>query len=509
MASILPQEVKIAPCKCGKRHSFEGAAQLDKNLVGSYCVALTSMGNAPVNMVSGVLRPRHKKGWYAMNLISFSIKTKGIHNFARRLWTVFIRFGFSEAQTRRALHTVIDTLRQYNAAPTFFIPAVVLRRHPALLTEIALCGAEIGIHGYIHNDYRTLSRREQLEQTKQATLVFQETQIPFEGFRNPYLGWTEDSIDAFASLNFTYDSNEAILHDVIDLNGLSPLLRSGYEKSLTLFQAMPCNAYTLRPHFEGKLLRIPTSIPDDEMLFDRLRITDPKEVGRIWSKIMQRIYDLEGLYTLNLHPERAVLCKEALHELLSFAHTLPVWLTNLKDIAEWWKERSQFKLEIIPLTQNHWRVVATCTPRATLLARYLTVEDKLLQAWSGADSRVKADHFVVTAMQCPCIGLSTQTPLEVVDFLQKQGYPVKNCSQEKASEYALYLDIPEGLGTTRQEQVKRCSALLQQVEELEAPLLHFGCWPSGNRAALAITGDIDSVTVQDFFLRIIEAYQYS
>src|SRR5438477_327208 len=81
----------------------------------------------------------------SMNLVTFSIKTKGTHNFARRLWTVFTRFGFSEAQTRRALHTVVHTLRQYNAAPTFFIPAVVLDRHPALLAEIADNGAEIGI----------------------------------------------------------------------------------------------------------------------------------------------------------------------------------------------------------------------------------------------------------------------------------------------------------------------------------------------------------------------------
>jgi hypothetical protein len=60
------------------------------------------------------------------------------------------------------------------------------------------------------------------------------------------------------------------------------------------------------------------------------------------------------------------------------------------------------------------------------------------------------------------------------------------------------------LGTTAKEQLQRKSALVQQIEELEAPLLHFGCWPDGNRAALAISGDIDSVTVQDFFLRVLE-----
>jgi hypothetical protein len=45
------------------------------------------------------------------------------------------------------------------------------------------------------------------------------------------------------------------------------------------------------------------------------------------------------------------------------------------------------------------------------------------------------------------------------------------------------------------------------IEELAAPFLYFGCWPNGSRAALAISGDIDSVTVQDFFLRILEVRQ--
>jgi hypothetical protein len=110
----------------------------------------------------------------------------------------------------------------------------------------------------------------------------------------------------------------------------------------------------------------------------------------------------------------------------------------------------------------------------------------------------------VRAAKCPSIALSSQTPQQVADFLQEQGYPVVYCSQEEAQTYALYFDLPEGLGTTSEEQRQRRSALVQQIEAVEAPFLHFGCWPNGNRAALAITGDIDSVTIQDFFLRIME-----
>src|SRR5207247_4358330 len=181
--------------------------------------------------------------------------------------------------------------------------------------------------------------------------VFQRTPISYQGFRNPYLGWTEDSLGVFTELGFIYESNEAVIHDVIDLDRFSPLLKSGFEKSLKLFQALPSNAYTLRPHFEGPLLRIPISIPDDEMVFDRLRITGSEEVGDIWSRIMRRVYDLGGLYVLNLHPERGILCKQALDKLLSYAsnQALPVWVTCLKDIAHWWEKRSRFRLKITEL----------------------------------------------------------------------------------------------------------------------------------------------------------------
>ena len=83
-----------------------------------------------------------------MNLVSFSIRTKGTHNFVRRLCTVFTRFGFSETPTRRALTTIVDSVQRYTGAPTFFIPAVVLQRHPRLIAEIARKGAEraLGFH---------------------------------------------------------------------------------------------------------------------------------------------------------------------------------------------------------------------------------------------------------------------------------------------------------------------------------------------------------------------------
>ena len=443
-----------------------------------------------------------------MNLVAFSIRTKGAHNFVRRLRTVFTRFGFSERRTRRALYSIIDALKSCRSAPTFFIPAVVLHRHPGLINDIVQAGAEVGVHGYVHNDYRYLSEREQQAQTQQAVSVFKAVRIPYRGFRNPYLGWTEESLRVFTTCGFAYESNQAVLHDIIDIDALSPIIRSGYEKSMALFQATTCTTYALRPHFEGELLRIPISIPDDEMLFDRLRITEPDEVGSIWSTILQRVYTHGGLYTLNLHPERGILCREALGVLLSTAQSFPlsVWIARLEDIAQWWSERRSFEWHISPLEPHRWLVRATCTPRATLLSRHLTVEYARTEAWHAPEEVILAHRFTVQAETCPCLGLSSRTPQEVVDFLHEQGYPVQTYSSEDSSSFALSIDMPEGLGATREERAQKCSELVERIESLDAPLLRFGCWPDGRRAALSVTGDIDSVTIQDFFLRILEVH---
>jgi hypothetical protein len=65
------------------------------------------------------------------------------------------------------------------------------------------------------------------------------------------------------------------------------------------------------------------------------------------------------------------------------------------------------------------------------------------------------------------------------------------------------------LGDTRAARQQAASALVRQVEQGTAPLARIGVWPDGRRAAVSITGDIDSVTIQDFFLRILEVRRYA
>ena len=446
-----------------------------------------------------------------MNLVAYSLRTKGPFAFSRRLGTVFTRFGFSEERTRRSLQSMLDALRPYQAAPTFFIPARVLERSPKLIRTIEQDGAEIGIHGYVHNDYRTLPKGAQERQTRDAISVFEQERITFQGFRNPYLGWDEASLDVFRNVGIRYDSNEAILHDVLDVQSLEPALADSFARSLELFQAIPYTAYNLRPHVEDHLVRIPTSIPDDEMLFDRLRITDAKRLGDLWSEVMRRVYDVGGIYVLNLHPERGTLARGALDRLLltSSQQELPVWITRLCDVTTWWQERAASALRVTGGDDGQWRVQAVGSPRLTVLTRNVTVADVESTPWPHGDSRALSHDFTVSSATFPGVAVSTRTTPDVEQVLLEQGYPLVKVETPDTTRYGAYVDLPDGLGATRRDRQNMASALVERIERSDSPLVRIGQWPDGRRAALSITGDIDSVTIQDFFLRILEVRKYA
>ncbi len=446
----------------------------------------------------------------SMNLVAYSMKTKGGAAFGRRLWTVFTRFGLTEGRTRRSFQEIIEALRPYGSAPTFFVPAAVLERSPSLIRRAQRMGVEIGVHGYVHNDYRALPKREQVAQISEAAALFRRQQVSFEGFRNPYLGWNEDSLAAFRELGFVYDSNEAVIHDVIDPATLPPALADSLRRSLDLFQAIPYTEYNLRPHTEDGLLRIPTSIPDDEMLFDRLRLPTG-QVGEIWSEIMRRVYAAGGVYVLNLHPERGALAREALDRLLATAsgQSLPVWMARLGDIAVWWRERAATTIEVAPVDTGRWKVTLTGSQRASLIVRNGAVSGADMIGWPDGDQLAPGQRCEMNAAVFPGVAISPRTPASVEEILSEQGYPVVRAVAGEAAGYAVYVDRPEGLGRTRRERQEAASALVHDIDRGAAPLARISLWPDGKRAALSITGDVDSVTIQDFFLRILEVRRYT
>lgn len=388
----------------------------------------------------------------------------------------------------------------FGCRPTFPATAVVVRRHAGLIRRLAEKGAEIAIHGYIHADYKSLPPEQQKLHFDKAIRSFKRDNIPFVGFRAPYLRANGATMQAVGQLGFAYDSSQTIWWDVLDRSRYTERTWSAYQQLLDFYQPRDAAACLSLPKLTSGLVEIPVSIPDDEAMVDRLGIRDKEELARIWRAMLQQIYARGELFTLQLHHERIWLCDRALICVLRFARQLtpPIWVASLGEVAEWWRERHGFAFTVTQRDDGRYAVVSKCSERATILLKNCGVNVPILQGSNGFD-RVHARSFVVDADRRPVIGVAPGSSRLAVDFLNDEGFPVEESTHP--DRFGLYLD-----DLTHFEE-SDSKALHDRIEKSNTPLLRFGRWPDGARAALSVTGDVDSITLWDFGLRVLEVWR--
>jgi peptidoglycan/xylan/chitin deacetylase (PgdA/CDA1 family) len=358
-------------------------------------------------------------------------------------------------------------------------------------------GVEFAIHGYIHADYRLFGLEYQAAHFERAVDTFKHHGIPFTGFRAPYLRYNDQTSIALRKAGFLYDSSKVIKWDVINLNQYSPRSREAYCQLLDFYQAQDACDHLALPRLNNSMVEIPVSIPDDEAIVDRLEITDCKVMARLWIDILQRTYESGELFTLQLHPERILLCKDALVETLQLARKMAprVWIASLGEIAQWWKERNNFSFEIAPEGDGRYKVSVHCSERATVLVKNCQV-NRPTSSWVNGSQVVEAREFIVEGASRPIIGVAANSSPASIDFLKQEGFIVEQ--SEESYGYGTYL---ADLGDFHEIDEK---PLLDKLEASSAPLLRFWRWPSLSKSAMAVTGDLDSITLIDFILRVFE-----
>lgn len=436
-----------------------------------------------------------RSGGKRVNLFLHSVRSKGGRAFVRRLGSIVSRFGVTTTKTDEHLRAYLETLRGFGCAATFPITAVVLQRHPHLIRRLADEGVEFAVHGYVHTDHALLSEPEQRAQMQRALEVFHACGVPAEGFRGPYLRYNAATVAAARSLGFQYVSNETICYDVLDRTVVPPGRWGEYQRALTLYSALPASRALARPRMRGDLVEIPVSMPDDEILLDRLGFDVGKQVGQIWESLVNTTYAAGDLLTLQLHPERGGACREALAVALATARQKPrpVWMAQLREIAAWWRRRAAFTLNVEPAGPSRWRIVGPADPDAVVLLKGLTASGA--QPIDREYAAVAGREIVVDSPRPPVIGVPPAAgPLR--EFLVEEGYQV--CTVEDSRNCALFVNRPGPLGLAEQ------ATTLREIEAASAPLARLARWPRGAQSALAITGDIDALTLGDFFRRAWE-----
>ena len=409
-----------------------------------------------------------------------SIRAKGVGGYAVRAAAIAWRFKVGHGLANRSLRRYVELTRAVNAYPSLPVTAVVLRRHPRLIAEYAAQGVEFAIHGLVHNDHALLGLEEQLESIARAARYFGEAGIRFTGFRGPYLRYSSHTDVALRALGLRYHSSQGIHFPV-----LSDAARrsDGYRRALGFYGSWDADRVVSRPRFVDGLVHIPVSLPDDEIMVERLGLSTAAQI-EAWLGILRATYRDGELFTIMLHPERIFDCGEALAAVLAEARSLAdVWIARLDEIAEWWHRRSAARLEIREISSGRFSATAVGAPDVALalnrsgMDRSLGTANEAVEFCSGLR---------------PWVGVDVRAPDDLVAFLREEGYVVERSAEK--TRFAVFIG-----GTDWSER-----AVLTQLESSTASLVRVARWPAGVKSVVAVTGDIDSLTLGDFALRLWE-----
>ncbi|AGB04692.1 putative xylanase/chitin deacetylase [Aciduliprofundum sp. MAR08-339] len=249
-----------------------------------------------------------------------TIKTKGFVNTLKRGAVIYSRYSFNRFVS--SFNTIIEILEDYNASSTFPITAMTLERNVDTIKEWRNKRIEWAMHGYVHVDYSNLDKETIEKHIVAGRKIFYRSGIELYGFRAPYLSVNDEILGILRERRFLYDSSKSFFVDVIPVDGNVKRILKYYK---------PIKNWKLE-NYDG-LVEIPVSLPDDEILVDRLGYRGDK-IGKIWVKMCEIIKDLGGIPVLQLHPERGRICSDALSMVLEWARKNDINVVQLKDIAQ-------------------------------------------------------------------------------------------------------------------------------------------------------------------------------
>jgi peptidoglycan/xylan/chitin deacetylase (PgdA/CDA1 family) len=423
-----------------------------------------------------------------------SLRAKGARGVAERVRTITARFGTTSAPMARCLEHYTGLVDSFGGRLSLPITATVLGRHPSVVRRFAARGVEFAIHGLVHDDHAALDLREQRARLAKAKALFEAAGVAYAGFRGPYLRANSATAEAVRAAKLSYDSTRAVAFPV-----LAPELEHGsggvaWRRALDFYSASRAGEVVVRPTLQRGLVELPVAVPDDEIMVDRLHLTAEAQAAA-WLAILELTYTRGELFTIQLHPERIFDCAQALDAVLAQARRAqpPVWIATLDEIASWWLRRQAAVLQIEQVAPEGYRCVLTGDADVTLLARGLPGLDA--QPWSGRDWLARPRCFEVQAKVKPVVGVSRRCSPAVLAFLREEGLQVQ--VGDERGRYGAYVDDEVGAAAAPPDQVR----LLAHIEQSPGPLVRLWRWPRGARSALAVTGDIDAVTIQDFAFR--------
>ena len=434
----------------------------------------------------------YQDSWAHLSHMAHWWASRGMPYMAMRANALLKRYGLGPARAERRTTTGVRRLAQLGCHPTLPVPGRVVGKHPGFFRGLEDMGVELAMHGYDHVDFRGLSRDEAISQFTRAAAAFQAAGLRFDGFRCPYLSCTNEVREVARDAGCAYSSNSAIEWNVIEDRRRRTAI---FDQLCAFYRPSSADAVLSLPRMAGGLVEIPASVPDDLQLCDGL-MYDSRAVAATWARILMHTYRRGELFVLVFHPEALGRCGVAIEHVLRDAATLApaVWVATLRDIARWWMRqvrvqraderrcaacsRSHFS---VTTTQPCWPAVSTAR-RAAATSWIGTMSSKIAGCRClHRSGRSSASHRTCRRRRAMCCG-STAT----------SSRPVRT-----AARCGIYLDA----ATLR--RMPNEVELIEHLERSNAPLVRFWRWPRKARSAMAVTGDLDALSLMDYAQRLV------
>jgi peptidoglycan/xylan/chitin deacetylase (PgdA/CDA1 family) len=407
--------------------------------------------------------------------------------------SIMNRYGLNNGRFSASLFSFVQLMIEYGIVPTLPVTAIVLDRYPNLFKRIQDMGVEFAVHGYKHVDYTQLESKRIVEHLQRAVEIFDKHGIPWSGFRFPFLRCDEERIDMLSREGFQWDSSRVISWNHLKSEDFTPMAWQAFQNILNTYRPMNADDCQTLPAVNGGLIEIPVSIPDDDMLIERLGIKNSHRLTNIWNRMLSEIRKKGELFVLQVHPERFFEFRMAVERLIhKAAGDGDVWFTSLEELTDWWREREEFRFDIAKVSKKRFRIRAECSDRATVLFKNGNNHIER-NRFGGNESIVDDRVWEIQSPAKPIIGIGSNTPADVVGFIGKKGYAygVSGIPED----FNCYIDCRDYRGRETEKDLTR------RIEDCPYPLLRFWRWPDKARYAFAVTGDIDGVDLRDFWER--------
>lgn len=214
------------------------------------------------------------------------------------------RYGLSGKRMRRTLTQMSEDARSNGIGMTVpVVGKIITDKRAVFLRSIVHEKFELAVHGFSHDDLSLLSQEALRGDIEKAVSVFKERGISVSGFRAPYLRSGEGMMRSLSEMGFEYTSTRPYVPKVPGSTGSDILDRGGniasevYGKQVLSGSNIPIDS-------SSGTLDIPVSLPDDEILVDRMGLQEGDQLEAALTEVIAASLKLNPIAVIQIHPER-------------------------------------------------------------------------------------------------------------------------------------------------------------------------------------------------------------